>query len=93
MRLRELIDDLLDLGESKSAEQSLRAEPRRLEQVLANLLADAARSAPTGTAVTVDVRVANPSDTVRDEVADTEPGTPGGVPRPDAGALEPGRPV
>lgn len=49
-------------------------DPARLQQVVANLLSNAAKFAPTGT--TVEVRALSVDDRVRVEVVDTGPGVP-----------------
>lgn len=58
----------------------IKADPHRLEQVLANLLSNAARFAPEGSSVVVDVRATPPradrTRQVRVEVVDHGPGIP-----------------
>ncbi len=62
--------------EVEGGETAVRADPEALRQILSNLLDNAARYAPEGTAVRVRCRTAGGDGPVRVEVSDQGPGIP-----------------
>jgi two-component system sensor histidine kinase HydH len=87
LELRELVDHVVDLHEGVAADRRvsliadgharLRCDPRKVEQVLINLVQNAIEVAPAGSVIELDLRaVSSPSLGVELVVRDAGPGLP-----------------